>query len=455
MKPNPWSNRLRAGWSDAELDEIIRIHAKPIALGDKSVEHDQEILRSAFMNTFLPNSKIRKLIRAMVAVGDSFASLNYENQDWIVRVIHDPDVRKVEPLPAICFTGLAGCGKSALLLAVRRLIDHVVCADLPGHHGFELRPSWFLSLKKGLAMCDLLGPHVGTKRANAGQSSDSLGAGYCNVSPPKRVGAWLDLARRISWRNGICLIFVDEWQFVTQSNANAQATRILLQLMEIGPRLIYGCNYSLGHKLKRRNQEDRDRLLSRYFFLDPENASTDDWKDFLSELKKTAPHIFTFNVDEVELEIHQLTFGIRRATIELLVVAYGEARQRSKNPEVSIHDIRRAYRSADYTVHREDVEVLFEQKISGRKIRDDLWCPFDRCQEPDVVAALSRASEGHDRHLEQVISEQFLTKDERATLPPVSMPKAPPISRKNVLRLRGSKTLKQELLDGAEEFENF
>ena len=53
-------------------------------------------------------------------------------------------------------------------------------------------------------------------------------------------------------------VTVDEFQFVSQgSQANSKATALLLQLLGIGPRLVYVANYSLGHKLKRRNQEDK------------------------------------------------------------------------------------------------------------------------------------------------------------------------------------------------------
>ncbi|MEO8022331.1 hypothetical protein, partial [Polaromonas sp.] len=207
-----------------------------------------------------------------------------------------------------------------------------------------------------------------------------------------------------------------------------------------------------GRTLTGRRQEDRDRLLTQPMFLDPERVSTPDWKSFLKELKKIEPTIFTFDVDEVEVEIHQLTFGIKRAVVALLVGAYEISRRPPKHAEVTIQDIRSAYRSAKYTVHREDIEILFKQQIIGKSLRGDLWCPFYREQEPITKAAAIDANEKNQRNIEAEILHQFDSKEERAKSPR-RVKNLPPSVGGNVIRLRGSKTLKQKLLDGADEFD--
>lgn len=255
MKSNPWSSSFGFDWSDQELDNLIRIPAKRVTLGGKSVESDVQTLLAAMKSVFVPSAQIRSLIRTIVALGDSYANLSYVDQAWIVRVMNDPDVRSDEPPPTTCLTGLAGCGKSALLLALKRLFDHVVRASLPGMHGFELRRSWFLSLKNGTSMNALLGPHLG--RALGHQPGSSrIPSDFAEVRPnlPKNNGVLLSLARRITWRDGVCMLFADETQFTNQGDANAKVTKILLQLREIGPPFLYCCNYSLGHKLKGRRK---------------------------------------------------------------------------------------------------------------------------------------------------------------------------------------------------------
>jgi len=453
LKSNPWHDCFRFLWSDRELDDLIKIPAKPVTLGERSADFDAATLLSAMKRIFTPSSQIRDLIRKIVALGDSYASLNYADQNWILRVMNDPDARADEPPPTTCLTGLAGCGKSALLSALKRLFDQVVCADLPGMHGIELRRCWFLSLKNGSSMRNLLGPNLGRKSEHHPGQSDGLANGGQNrANMPRDNGDLLGLARRVTWRDGVCMMFGDEFQFTNQGDANARVTKILLQLRGIGPPFLYCCNYSLGHLLKRRRQEDRDRLLTQPLFLEPEQVSTLDWKNYLRELKKTAPKVFTFNVDEVEVEIHQLTFGIRRAVIALLVAAYEIARRRGKHPEVGILDIRKAYKSAKYTVHREDIEILFKQQITGSKVREDLWCPFDRRLEPNTIAAATVAIEKNQRDIEEEILNQYDTKEVRSKAPR-KVATASPNLGKNTIRFRGTKSLKQELLDGADEFD--
>lgn len=71
------------------------------------------------------------------------------------------------------------------------------------------------------------------------------------------VAELLSECRRRANRDGVSLVILDEMQYIQKGLGAAKVTDILLNMAGIGPPMIYVCNYSLGHKLFERNNEDQ------------------------------------------------------------------------------------------------------------------------------------------------------------------------------------------------------
>lgn len=66
------------------------------------------------------------------------------------------------------------------------------------------------------------------------------------------------------WANryGVSVVLLDDIQHINISMVASKVTDILLTMAVIGPPMIFASNYSLIHKLLRRNSEDKRSLLS-------------------------------------------------------------------------------------------------------------------------------------------------------------------------------------------------
>lgn len=351
--------------SDAELSARLNVSARSVALGHGSPASDEGLFASHLSSVFVATSQIRSVIREVLGVGEAraratlgdgvgrFARGLYEKAPW-------PESRS----PAVCLTGLAGTGKSALIRGLVRLLgsgEAIRCGSL---RGIEHVPIQTLSLEDGLGFASILAPLLDVK--------------WMPVSEFGRAtnGALLCTARRVSWRHGTALSVLDETQFANLgSEASAQVTKILLNLMTLGPSLIYIGNYSLVHRLMRRNQEDRHRLCSNSIILEPELVDSSDWIEYLGALQRVAPDVLGDLLVTHQRELHVYTYGIRRFVIELISKSYREARNKNRYA-IRFSDLHEVYCSSLYAGSREDVEILQRQDIEGRCVRKDLWCPF-------------------------------------------------------------------------------
>ena len=133
----------------------------------------------------------------------------------------------------------------------------------------------------------------------------------------------------------------------------------------IGPPMVYVCNYSLGHKLFERNNEDQQRLLTDPRIMLPDEPGSSDWKAFIDECVRVGNGAIRGNQGELAREIYRCTFGIKRLAVELLKQAYIECRSAGRHA-ASLQDIGHAYRSAAYTSSAKQVEHLQKLALGGR-----------------------------------------------------------------------------------------
>lgn len=258
----------------------------------------------------------------------------------------------------------------------------------------------------------------------------------------------LELARRVAFRDGVCIMTADEFQFVSKSvNANSMATSLLLQLLSIGPRLIYCANYSLAHRLKARRQEDRQRLLVHRIHLKPESLDSPDGTRLLKEYFETMPEDFKLDATAVAQQLQDYSFGIKRLVVDILGLSWMRAKtSRGWNSVVTTDDFRWAYLSSQLRMNREDVEILQRQEIGRKQIREDLWDPYFSEQQGNVLEA-TPAIAAFEHRVEEKRLDSFLTPNERTGARAIQKFMESKPKELKVVPLSAGKRSKQGLVD--------
>ncbi len=375
MKMSPRAQQYSFDLSDAEIDRMVAVPPTRIAWGGADARVRSGLLENGLRSVVLPDIQMRDLLRELTGMVQAHALSRMEGDAVYIEGLYSKKPWGLMRSPAICFTGLQGVGKSQVLQSLSRiLMGRSAQMTVRGHTGINLIPMWLMTLAKGDGLNQLLREHVDPGWQEPGPSTPAV-----NRTPPKNwsVPRILEVAERASWRHATCLTAIDEFQWIAaSSSANARAASVLLKLQGIGPLLLFCANFSLGHKLKGRPPEDRDRLLSCPIIMRPFGPHCPELTAYLKALQEVAPDVLIFDPAGDKDSIYLFTFGIRRKIVDLLVAAYKIACRQGGSGKVGVSEMRDAYRSELYAIHREDVEVLFRQHVSRNMEREDLWCPF-------------------------------------------------------------------------------
>lgn len=405
--------------SDDELDQLIEWNPTPMTLGNDTVEADAVHLQVALESVFKSSVQIRSIIRRLLAYGRAHASLAFPSSESYVKGLYRLDPWPDLCAPAVCMTGLAGVGKSALLKAYARLIgSRKTLQPVLNHGSLPCEPAWMISLKDGTSLAAMLGMHLNLRIPDSEEEGNQESLSVTNVNKKFPFAALMTRARRESWKQRTAVMCADEMQFITHGNANTKATAILLSLMGIGPRLVYAANFSLLNGLLRRHQQDTQRLLACPIFIMPECEGSVDWNGYLLALARACPQVIAFDIEQTQGLIHRSTYGIKRLVVRLLCLAYAEARKGGRST-IERTDIQAAAGSEGFYAARRDVEILERQDNERRMIQEDLWCPFpttDRSEKNQNVVPLTDAVERFEERVEQEILLSSLTPKERARL---------------------------------------
>jgi hypothetical protein len=190
------------------------------------------------------------------------------------------------------------------------------------------------------------------------------------------------------------------------------------------------------------------------------------FRAYLEELKRIAPSILVFDVDEAHELIHDYTFGIKDYVVTLLKWAYVASRAPGNKGLVGVDEIRAAYLSAEYSTTRAEVLVLQTQTIQGKCLDANLWSPFRQPGSPfwaedgesfEVASSVAakvvdatRAIEERERRVADAFIASAMTR-EQADAERAADPRARAAQpRGKVVGLRRGRTTNQDLLDGAD-----
>lgn len=447
---NPRVLRYSRAMTDQEMDAAITIQPAEISLHGTDAIVQAELLRKALNGFYTPDRQIRKLLRSFLSVAEAQASAHFPTDNGYLKQLYKNDPWGSGPRFAICFTGLAGVGKSELLAALGRLLGEPSTTNVSGYKNIPLVPLWAMSLRDGKGLNALLGPHVREGVEPPHGSGPDHGIA---VTPQKAIPIPLikKLARRRSWRDGVCIMTLDELQSMSLgADASAAAATLLLNLLTLGPEVIYCANFSLLHKFLKRPDEDTQRLLSRPMVMYPLGPNDPDWVTFLSSLKAVAPTVLLFDPIRDGEVIHRYTFGIKRLAVLLIVEAFLIARKRDKKGTVGAEELGLAYLSFGYSINRSVVEDLRNQQILGREIKKHLWSPFPEAEtDEENVVEVKGAIEAFEMRVDDALLESALPPALASAMSALSSNGCESQAKGKIVRMRPPKATIDQLMDGA------
>lgn len=373
-------------------DELLGLEDDPPEVAERRLWSHLELV-------FVPTAGTSHAIRHMLDIALAHALRRYTNDEAFLKCAYDKRTTLspcYELTPVIEYTGLAGVGKTELVHALGRVLTPTVHV-IGGDHELPLQ------LIRSLNAKSLKGPK---------QALECFLGGHV---PKSNEGSAEELCRRVGFTSGTCLCVLDELQFYTLSaGATTKITRLLYALMDTWVPLVHFTNFSLGHALRRRFHQDKDRVLARSFVLRPDAPNSPAFSATLQGYLDAIPGLFRLDVATDAECIHRFTFGLKRSVVALLAIAYLLAR-RSGRHDVGIDDVNKAFRSPEYAEKRKDCEVLWQQVHAGRCIREDLWCPVELSEE-DLSPWRTAEKEYREDEAWRAMVQAASTAEERARL---------------------------------------
>lgn len=384
-----------------------RIVVRPEPVSDLETLHPSigaQLLAERLMEIYVPNESSLNFIHEMIGLAYLHNLKVFSSAaGYAARIFTPPEV-EVSP---VCLTGLAGVGKSQTIAALWRALPPSIALTCDLYQGtVELMSLWYASARGKAGGKQLLLDFV------HGSGHDGRGGNLKKL---------LVDCRRLANRDGVTLVVLDETQHINTGEGASKVTDILLTMAVIGPPMIFVSNYSLVHKLLRRNSEDKQRLLSEPRIMLPDDPKSQDWADYVDECMRVSGGRVKVGNDEFAVELYRSTFGIKRLVVQLLKLAYIECRAAGRH-RIEVDDLHTAYRSSAYTSNARDVEDLQLETISrGSSKRLDLRCPFDLPVEyKSNVVNFTRAD--RDQRVQARVFNSSATEAERAALKHIALP---------------------------------
>lgn len=435
---NPWVERFATLLNKDVIRKKVEVQPRPFPDYDQlsPVEATKE-LEKRFNEAFFASNQSIDILHEWVSLALAHCQNHYYGHREFLAALYS----KETPLPdfnfPMCLTGLAGIGKSQLLKALGRLMPGASLFSSIDNTSFALESHRVLTVKVQGAATVIL-------ESLTGQSG--------GIPELTRV------ARKRAYRDGWALLGLDEFQFLTQSDkANTRLMQVLMSVCYIGIPVVYVANFSMLHKLIRRNHEDRQRLLSNVWGLHPESPNSSDWTSILKWHKRIVPDVFEFDAEADAQAIHQLTAGLNRAENKLLAIAFRRATENGKT--VGLRELEAAYKSRDYAIYRKDIELISKLPYSTvlQKSNKDLWCPFD-------IAPCVEAEE-HSAQRQEYVNEAAINASlnaaERKALKAVkrnvvktnAKPTSPKQKTSTIVSIENRKSLAEQLKEDAAWFD--
>jgi hypothetical protein len=414
MSKNPWADRILRHMNDPQLAERLSFRPPPIrGLNAMPPETASEAVRDHLRQVYVTSPQKVALVRRVLGICHAHCLKHYATVEQFTDDLRRDDLRLTKDPVTRMLTAEAGLGKTETAYALVRILGE------PDEF-FAGNP---LQLQRVVGIV-VLEVDDNTTRAGVlnalakaiGYPEDYRSGGGHEI---KRI-------RRQLHQAGVMLIIVDELQFLTQSvSAHALVAKTLHFLRQIGIPLVFIGNFSLGHKLLRRPQEDRQRFLQRPEILLPEAEDEQVFIDVLSEFVRVMDGALDIDPTRDAPMFHWYTGGNLRLGRVLIELGYAEVRCSARGSAlVSMNDIAAAYNGKDYRAQRQDVEICRRQLVSGKMEREDLWCPFE-LESEHVERRAKLAEAARTAHLRYAALVASMTPEEKDGLAIAAQTMAP------------------------------
>lgn len=374
---NAWLSRFRAIMDREEIRRRAAVTPAPLSgLELLPMEGAQDALNTTLEELFVVTEQALDVLQLHVNRAYAFCERVYPSERTYVERLFTPEW-PLDHEPAILMTGLAGSGKSQLARALRRVLpsDDEVFVGGVLQHRMPLEASAYISFRSQATPRTALASWLPMDA----QAQVDASAGVTVPKQPKLSDPRVfELVRFEFYKRGIVNAIGDEYQFLTQSErANAKLARMLLILIYLGVPVTNVLNFSACHKLVRRPQEERDRILTRIVHVVPEAPDAADWKLLMTAYDRLLEEVLAFRVADKSEAIWHLTAASKRTLRHLFALGYRIAREAGRT-RIELSDLERAFRTLEFTALRVDVEATIETLARGAPLkgRQDLWCPF-------------------------------------------------------------------------------
>ena len=362
MAANLWIEPFRQALEDSRLGKRLYREAKPV-IGPVLLPLPdlRGALKDALEACHVACGQGIEVIWEALRLGLHHAEVNYASPDDYRRTRYLKDPYSKEPVVR-ALTGEAGVGKSDLFEAIHRLVGDVVTIDVGGDFGdVPTKRCISIEISLGTGLLDLMN-----------QIGEALGlkAEYAKTS---RANV-LHLRRQL-YAAGVCLLLVDELQFITSSKtANAALTRLLYFIQKLGIPALYGINYSAGHLLKKRPEQDRQRFLTQPLILLP--ALSQELVGLLAEYKKVFGKTLAIDPKRDAAMLNYWSGGKKRLLRELFDSACSpEVQGNVGTGPITMKTLEKAFDSTAFSEFRRTI-VNGRKSDSDEEKDKDLICPF-------------------------------------------------------------------------------
>lgn len=369
------------------LREKVTVRPQPVVgMASLSDSLAAEKLSDALKEIYIPNPFSIDFILEVVGRAAIYSAEKFDTEVNYVSRFYNPPEDEAFPL---CLTGLAGVGKSQTINALRKVMPGPIGLTCDHFKGTQILVSHWYASARGKAggrqlLADFLGEEISKSRINTAKL--------------------LVECRRRANRDGVSLVLLEEMQHISTGQGVAKVTEILLTMAGIGVPMAYVANYSLVHKLLNRNSEDKQRLLAEPRIMLPDAPDSETWNGYIEECIRVSNGWFCVGLDDLAHELYRCSFGIKRLVVQLIKLAYVEARAVGRK-QIALEDIHKAYLSSSFFTNRQDVEELQRQSLQSKQTggRLDLRCPFEIPMRSNVIQFAR-----HDRD-QRVISKVFVS----------------------------------------------
>lgn len=396
----------------------------------------EEKLRKCLESIFFPSEQCLDLLEEWVGEAHAYASLTYSDTLNFCAAVQSGSPPIPEWSDISILTGPAGVGKTAVSEALHRVLARETSFATPDGTCWPLKLAWYVKFR------DIKTENGFWKRLGSPYTATHHNVFY---------------ARRLAYRLGICRLDLDEMQFYTQSkDANTNITKLLMAVGNLGlPTNVVG-NYSLIRRLMKRDSPDQQRLLSAVKVMMPDDPESEDWAMFLSCQKRAVPAVIDIDAKRDGPTINLLSGGQKRAEIRLLLIAYSNKRKASRDPNVTISlaDIQRAYDSAQFQFHRDEIEEIARRAITNVSKDDDLSCPI-KLPETQLQQFKRRAEQERDSRVARREIVDALSNEDKESLKALSKSSSDRTGSATVRSIGTKRRPKQTLADLARNSANF